>query len=71
MTNPFLDTNDSDKIDTSDALLPPQLLLSLIQTSGGDTATARKPRGRGRLLGSKNKKKTTTRRAESSISKNS
>jgi hypothetical protein len=68
---PFLDTDDSDKIDTSDDLPFPQLLPSLIPTSGGDTTTARKPRGRGRPLGSKNKKKTTTRRTESSISKNS
>jgi hypothetical protein len=68
---PFLDTDDSDKIDTSDDLPFPQLLPSLIPTPGGDTTTARKPRGRGRPLGSKNKKKTTTRRTESSISKNS
>jgi hypothetical protein len=40
-------------------------------SSGGDTTTARKPRGRGRPLGSGNKKKSTTRRTESSISKNS
>jgi hypothetical protein len=54
---PFLDTDDSDKIDTSDALPFPQLLPSLIPTSGGDTTTARKPRGRGRPLGSKNKRR--------------
>jgi hypothetical protein len=68
---PFLDTVDSDKVDTSDALPFLQLLPSLIPTSGADTTTSRKPRGRGRPLGSKNKKKTTTRRTESSISKNS
>jgi hypothetical protein len=68
---PFLDTDDSDKVDTSDALPLAQLLPSLIPTSGGDTTTARKPRGRGRPLASKNKKKTTTRRTESSISKTS
>jgi hypothetical protein len=66
---PFLDTDDSDKVDTSDALPFQQLLPSLIPTSGGDTTTARKPRGHGRPLCSKNKKKTTTRRTESSISK--
>jgi hypothetical protein len=66
---PLLDTDDSDKVDTSDALTFPQLLPSLIPTSGGDTTTARKPRGRGRPLGSKNKKKTTTRLTDSSISK--
>jgi hypothetical protein len=66
---PFLDTDDSDKIDTSNVLPFPQLLPSLIPTSGGDTTTALKPRGRGGPLGSKNKKKTTTRRTESSISK--
>jgi hypothetical protein len=48
---PFLDTDDSDKIDTSDALPFPQLLPSLVPTSGGVTTTARKPRGRGRPLG--------------------
>jgi hypothetical protein len=40
---PFLDTDDSDKIDTSDVLPFPQLLPYLILTSGGDTTTARKP----------------------------
>jgi hypothetical protein len=65
---PFLDTDDSDKIDTSDAFRFPQLLPSLIPTSGGDTTTAR---GRGRPLGSQNEKKTTSRRTEPSISKNS
>jgi hypothetical protein len=65
---PFLDTDDSDKVDTSDVLPFPQLLPSLIPTSGGDTTTARKPRGRGRPLGSKNRTKTTTRHTESSIS---
>jgi hypothetical protein len=68
---PFFDTDNSDKIDTSDALPFPQLLPYLIPTSGGDTTTARKPRGCGRPLGAKNKKKTTARRTESSISKNS
>jgi hypothetical protein len=68
---PFLDTDDYYKIDTSDALPFPQFLPSVIPTSGGDTTTARRPRGRGRPLGSNNKKKTTTRRTESSISKNS
>jgi hypothetical protein len=68
---PFLDTDDFDKIDISDALPFPQLLPSLIPTSGGDTTTTRKTRGRGRPLGSKNKMVTTTRRTESSISKNS
>jgi hypothetical protein len=68
---PFLDTDDSDKIDTSDVLPFPQLLPSLIPTSGDDTTTARKPRGRGRPLASKISKETTTRRTESSISKNS
>jgi hypothetical protein len=68
---PFLDTDESDKVDTSDALPFPQSLPSLISTSGGDMTTARKPRGRGRPLGSTNKKMTTTRRTESSISKNS
>jgi hypothetical protein len=67
----FLDTDNSDKIDTPDALPFPQLVPSQIPTSGGDTATARKPRGRGRPLGSKNKKETTTRRTEPSIPKNS
>jgi hypothetical protein len=68
---PFLDTDDSDKIDTSDDLPFPQLLPSLILASGSDTTTARKPRRRGRPLGSKNKQKTTTSRTESSISRNS
>jgi hypothetical protein len=68
---PLLDTDDSDKIDTSDVLPFPQLLLSLIPTSGGDTTTAHKTRGRGRPLSSRNKKMTTTRRTELSISKNS
>jgi hypothetical protein len=68
---PFLDTDDSDKVDTSDVLPFPQLLPSLIPTSGGETTTDRKPSGRGRPLGLKNKRKTTTRRTESSISKNS
>jgi hypothetical protein len=68
---PFLDKDDSDKIDTSGALPFPQHLPSLRPMSGGDTTTARKPRGPGRPLGSKNKKKTTTRRTESSISKSS
>jgi hypothetical protein len=49
---PFLDTDDSGKIDASDALPFPQLLPSLIPTSGGETTAARKPRGRGRPLGS-------------------
>jgi hypothetical protein len=65
---PFLDTDDSDKVDTSDALPFPQLLPSLIPMSGGDTTIARKPHGRGRPLGSKNKTKTTINRTESSIS---
>jgi hypothetical protein len=43
---PFLDTDDSDKVDTSDALPFSQLLPSLIPTSGSDTTRARKPRGR-------------------------
>jgi hypothetical protein len=41
---PFLDTDDSDKIYTSDALPFTQLLSFLIPTSGGDTTTARKSR---------------------------
>jgi hypothetical protein len=42
----FLDTDDSDKIYTSDALLFPQPLPSLVPMYGGDTTTACKPRGR-------------------------
>jgi Integrase core domain len=61
---PFLDTDDSDKVDTSDVLPFPQLLPSLIPTSGGDTTTARKPRGRGRPLGSKNKEDRSARRTK-------
>jgi hypothetical protein len=68
---PFLDTDDSDKIDSSVVLPFPQPWPSLIPTSGGDTTIARKPRGRGRPPGSKNKMKTTNRRTVSSISKNS
>jgi hypothetical protein len=47
---PFLDTDDFDKIDTSDVLPFPQLLSPVIQISGGDTTTARKPCGRGSPL---------------------
>jgi hypothetical protein len=52
---PFLDSDDSDTIDISDVLPFPQLLPSPIQTSGSDPTLVRKPRGRGRPLGSMNK----------------
>jgi hypothetical protein len=56
-SRPFLDTDDFDTVDASDVLPFPQLLPTLKPTSGGDTRTAREPRGRRRPLGSKNKNK--------------
>jgi hypothetical protein len=53
MSCPFHDMDDSDMIDTSDVLPFTQLVSSL---NGGDTTAARKPRERGRPLGSMKEK---------------
>jgi hypothetical protein len=67
----FLDTDNSDKIDTPDALPFPQLCRLKYRRLAATQLQLARPRGRGRPLGSKNKKETTTRRTEPSIPKNS